>query len=56
MLLMKDGKYPPFLATPLYQKLYADENASYKSNTEFNSENEKLIIDLANKYYHAFAN
>jgi hypothetical protein len=53
MLLMKEGKYPPFLAAPLYKKLYGDENASYKTNTEFNSENEKLIIDLATTYYHA---
>ena len=56
MLLMKEGKYPPFLATQLYQKLYANENASYKSNTEFNSENESLILELATSYHHATTN
>ncbi len=56
MLLMKEGKYAPFLATQLYQKLYANENASYKSNTKFNSENERFIVELATSYHHATTN
>jgi hypothetical protein len=50
MLLMQEGKYRPFMDSPTYKKLYADD-ANYQSNIAFNAANEKLIIDRANAFY-----
>jgi hypothetical protein len=50
-LLMKDGKYKPFLASATYHKLYADEDASYKAFVVANPENKQLTISRATAYY-----
>lgn len=50
MLQMRENKYPPFLANPLNRKLYGDD-ANYQSFVQFNSANEKLILDLTNGFY-----
>lgn len=52
-LLMKDGKYKPFLVSATYQKLYADEASSYKSFIMANTANQRLTIDRAMAYYRA---
>ncbi|RYG23610.1 hypothetical protein EON82_13520 [bacterium] len=50
MLLMKDGKYKPFLSSTTYRKLYG-ENASYQSYIVANEANQKLMFDRAMGYY-----
>ena len=50
-LLMKDGKFKPFLTSTTYKKIYSDEDASYKSSIAYNSENAQLTIQRAMAYY-----
>ena len=50
-LLMKDGKFKPFLTSATYKKIYSDEDASYKSFVSYNSENAQLTIQRATAYY-----
>jgi len=50
-LLMKDGKFKPFLISETYKKIYADEDASYKSFVAYNPENAQLTIQRATAYY-----
>jgi hypothetical protein len=47
MLLMKQGDYQPFMYTPIYMKLYGDENASYQEYLESKPANVKTILDNA---------
>lgn len=47
MILMKDAKYKPFLSSPLYKKLYADENSSYKAYIAASPANIRMITDQA---------
>lgn len=51
MLLMKDGKYRPFLQSQTYKKLYKDEAASYRSFVLANSANQALTNRRATDYY-----
>ncbi len=51
MLLMKDGGYGPFMYTPVYMKMYGDEDASYRMFLDANAANRKLILDYAMAYY-----
>lgn len=51
MVLMKDGKYKPFLASASYRKLYTDKDASQKTFIEANPANQKLTIARAMAYY-----
>ncbi|HVT12270.1 MAG TPA: hypothetical protein VHE55_08380 [Fimbriimonadaceae bacterium] len=50
MLLMKDAKYKPFLASGLYAKLYADEGTSYKAFVAADAAHERPILDLATAF------
>ncbi len=51
MLLMKNNAYQPFMVSASNKKLYADQEASYKSYLNFNVENEALIIKRALDFY-----
>jgi hypothetical protein len=51
MILMKEGKYKPFLESASYKKLYADEESSYQSFLMANKENQELIMSRAMGYY-----
>ena len=50
MTLMKEGKYPEFMKSASYEKLYG-EKANYKSYLDGNSANQKLIIERAMAFY-----
>lgn len=54
-LLMKENKYPPFMNSATYQKLYSSENI-YQGYIEFNKANEELIIKRALEFYQTRAN
>jgi len=49
-LLMKDGKYKPFLESATYEKCYGPK-ADYKSCVDGNTANQKLTIQRAEAYY-----
>lgn len=51
MILMKEGKYKPFLESASYKKLYADEESSYQSFLMANKENQELIMSRAMGYH-----
>jgi hypothetical protein len=51
MLLMKDGKYKPFLQSQTYKKLYKGDTSSYRSFVVANPENQALTIQRATDYY-----
>jgi hypothetical protein len=51
MILMKEGKFKPFMDSASYKKLYADETSSYQSFLVANRENQDLIISRAMAYY-----
>ncbi len=51
MILMKEGKFAPFLESASYKKLYADDEASYQSFLVANKENQDLIMSRATAYY-----
>jgi hypothetical protein len=53
MILMKDNEYVPFLTSPSYKKLFADQETSYRAFLNFNTANEELIISRANNFYNA---
>ena len=50
MLLMKEGKYPPFLASATYRKLYGPD-ASAQSYVVANSANQRLTFERAMAFY-----
>ena len=50
MLMMKEDKFPEFVASASYTKLYG-ENSNYKGFLEANSANQKLIAERAMAYY-----
>ena len=47
MILMKEGKFAPFMESASYKKLYADEESSYQSFLVANKENQDLIMSRA---------
>lgn len=49
-LLMKQGRYQPFLSSTTYEKLYG-EKASYQASIEANPANQKLVIQRATAFY-----
>jgi hypothetical protein len=51
MILMKEGKFKPFLESASYKKLYADEESSYQSFLVANKENQDLIMSRATAFY-----
>ena len=51
MILMKEGKFKPFLESASYKKLYADEESSYQSFLVANKENQYLIMSRATAFY-----
>jgi hypothetical protein len=51
MLLMLNNKYPPFMQSASYTKLYADKESRWKTFLNFNSANEALIIQRATDFY-----
>lgn len=50
MILMKEGKYQPFMKSTSFQKLYS-ESASYQAFLVANRENQDLIMSRAAAYY-----
>src|SRR5215831_3946918 len=50
MLLMKENKYPEFMNSTSYQKLYKDED-SYSAYLTYNQANEELIFQRAMRFY-----
>ena len=51
MILMKDGNYRPFASSPMYNKLYGDPDASWKSFIDATPHNQRLLIQRAMAYY-----
>lgn len=51
-LLMKDGKYKPFLQSVTYRKFYGPD-ANYQAYIVGNEENQKLMISRAMGFYHS---
>lgn len=51
MLLMRNNKYPPFMTSISYSKLYTGKVPYYAASLEFNSANEALIIQRATDFY-----
>lgn len=52
MLLMKNNKYPPFMSSLSYEKLYGPK-ADYQHFLQFNKANEELIIKRASDFYNS---
>ena len=50
MLLMKEDKFPEFVQSASFTKLYG-ENSNYKGSLEANSANQNLIMERAMAYY-----
>lgn len=50
MILMKEGKYKPFLESQSFKKLY-DESASYQSFLIANKANQDLVMERATAFY-----
>lgn len=55
MLLMKKNKYPPFVGSVSYTKLYAGKDKYYDGALVFNSANEVLIIQRATDFYNGLS-
>lgn len=51
MILMKDGKYAPFLKSSQYKGLYGDEN-NYRSFLMATPETQRSVLKMATAYYH----
>ncbi|OQP45153.1 hypothetical protein A4H97_32970 [Niastella yeongjuensis] len=51
MLLMKENKYPEFMNSASYKKLYAVEEGEYAAYLVYNKANEDLIIQRATNFY-----
>lgn len=51
LLLMRNVKYPPFMSSVSYTKLYTDESNYYFSHLQYNKANEELIIKRAMDLY-----
>lgn len=50
MILMRDNKYPPFLESSSWKKLYGNED-NYTAYIDFNTANAELIIARASDFY-----
>jgi hypothetical protein len=55
MLLMRNNKYPPFMESVSYSKLYAGKESYYVGSLQFNSANEALIIQRATDFYNGLS-
>ena len=55
LLLMKNNKYPPFMGSISYEKLYAGKDTYYDRSLVFNSANEALIIQRATDFYNGLS-
>lgn len=51
LLLMKNNKYPEFMNSTSYKKLYATEEGEYAAYLVYNKANEDLIIQRATNFY-----
>jgi hypothetical protein len=49
-LLMREGKYKPFLESATFTKLYGPD-ANYQASIEANTANQKLVISRATDFY-----
>ena len=54
MLMMKEGKFPEFVNSASYTKLYG-ENSNYKGSLEANAANQELIAKRAMDFYKSVA-
>lgn len=55
ILLMKNNKYPPFMGSVSYSKLYAGKDTYYNRALVFNEANEALIIQRATDFYNGLS-
>ena len=55
MLLMRNNKYPPFMESLSYKKLYEGKESYYNGSLVFNSANEALIIQRATDFYNGLS-
>ena len=51
MLLMQTNKYPEFMTSSSYKKLYGQEEGQYAAYLVYNKANEDLIIQRATNFY-----
>lgn len=51
MLLMRENKYPEFMNSTSYRKLYGNEENEYSAFLAYNKANEALIIQRATNFY-----
>ena len=51
MLLMLNNKYPAFMSSASYTKLYASKESRWENYLNFNAANEALIIQRATDFY-----
>ena len=51
MLLMLNNKYPAFMSSVSYTKLYASKESRWSACLNFNAANEALIIQRATDFY-----
>jgi hypothetical protein len=51
MLLMNNNKYPEFMGSSSYKKLYGQEEGQYAAYLVYNKANEDLIIQRATNFY-----
>jgi hypothetical protein len=53
LLLMEKNKFPEFMTSASYKKLYGDEGQSYSAYLIYNKANEDLILQRAIDFYHS---
>ena len=51
LLMMKEGKYAPFLSSVSYRKLYKGDASYYDATIDYNTANEELIFQRATDFY-----
>jgi hypothetical protein len=50
LILMKEGKYQPFLSSPMYKKLYGDQE-NYWASITATMANQRSILNMASAYF-----
>jgi hypothetical protein len=55
MLLMSKNKYPVFINSVSWQKLYGDSKSNHRGYLDFNTANEQLILQRATDFYKGLA-
>ncbi|GGA84532.1 hypothetical protein GCM10011511_04460 [Puia dinghuensis] len=55
MLLMESNKYPEFMNSTSYKKLYGDETGGYSKYLVYNQANEDLIFQRATNFYNGLS-